>query len=430
MTPLRCAPALLLLTGGIALPAAVAGAAAQAPPTCHGRAATIVGTPGDDVLRGTSGPDVIVARAGDDIVKGLGGDDVICGGDGADRIQGGAGDDRVYGQRDAIRSDRGGTYRAPDLIDGGAGDDLLDVGTDGRRVDQDGPYGVVTYGSARVGVSVDLGAEAGMGTATGVGRDRIVVVPARRCGVPPCFGMVVEGSSHDDTLLGSAGPDRLLGGWGDDRLDGRDGDDELDADGEGTYDGDDDDVVAGGAGDDRIIGWRGSDVLDGGAGDDRVGSLAPVAAEVRGGLGDDDVFATVTRPGFVLDGGEGHDTALLARPARDRSTDAGPVLLVTMGAGTVTREGQLLGTIAGLDEVALDDHLQWHYLGTDGRDVLTGGYYWPLQAETFGGDDEVTGSGKRDRIDAGEGDDTVDGQEGRDTCLNAEVVTSCEVLTP
>jgi Ca2+-binding RTX toxin-like protein len=289
MTPLRLAPALLLTAAALALPASVASAAGQAPPLCQGRPATIVGTPGDDVLRGTPRADVIVARAGDDIVKGLGGDDLVCGGDGADRIQGGAGDDRLFGQRDAIRSDRGGTYRGPDLLDGGAGDDVLDVGVDGRRVEQDGPYGVVTYGSARVGVTVDLGAADGTGTATGVGRDRIVVVAAGRCGAPPCFGMVVEGSSHDDTLLGSAGPDHLLGGWGDDRVDGREGDDELDADGEGTYDGADDDVVAGGAGKDRIIGWRGRDVLDGGAGDDQVGSLAPVAAEVRGGPGDDDV---------------------------------------------------------------------------------------------------------------------------------------------
>lgn len=429
MTALRHASVLLLATAALALPTPAVVAAAQAPPRCDGRPATMVGTARADVLRGTSGPDVIVARAGDDIVKGLGGDDVICGGDGADRIQGGGGDDRVFGQRDAIRSDRGGTYRRSDLIDGGAGDDLLDVGADGRRVDQDGPFGTVTYGSARVGVSVDLATDDGVGTATGVGRDRIVVVPVGRCGGPPCFGMVVEGSSHDDTLLGSAGPDHLLGGWGDDRLDGRDGDDELDADGRGTYDGPDADIATGGAGADRILSWRGADVLDGGDGDDQVGSFAAAAAEVRGGAGDDDVLTAVTRPGFVLDGGDGHDTALLARPASNRSEDPGPVLVVTMAEGTVARDGNLLGTIAGLEEVALDDHLRWHYLGTDERDVLTGGYYWPLRAETFGGDDEVTGSGERDRIDAGEGADTVDGQEGRDTCLNAEVVTSCEVLT-
>ena len=51
--------------------------------------ATILGTPGNDVIRGTEGPDVIVAGDGNDKVWGLGGDDVICGGLGNDRIDGG-----------------------------------------------------------------------------------------------------------------------------------------------------------------------------------------------------------------------------------------------------------------------------------------------------------------------------------------------------
>lgn len=62
---------------GVLLPATPASAA----PTCFGKRATIVGTPGDDRLVGTGGRDVIVGRGGDDVILGRGGRDRICGGD-------------------------------------------------------------------------------------------------------------------------------------------------------------------------------------------------------------------------------------------------------------------------------------------------------------------------------------------------------------
>jgi hypothetical protein len=65
--------------------------------TCDGKAATIVGTDGSDVLRGTSGPDVIAGLDGPNVVAGMGGDDAICGGDGPDVLRGGTGDDTLIG---------------------------------------------------------------------------------------------------------------------------------------------------------------------------------------------------------------------------------------------------------------------------------------------------------------------------------------------
>src|SRR4030095_10153734 len=66
----------------------------QAPPTCNGKPATIVGTDGGDDLKGTQGPDVIVGLGGNDInIKGLGGNDVICGGKGAGFLRGSWGKD-------------------------------------------------------------------------------------------------------------------------------------------------------------------------------------------------------------------------------------------------------------------------------------------------------------------------------------------------
>lgn len=113
---------------------------------CRGIQATIIGTPGDDVLEGGVGNDVVVgldgndelathsgvdtvcAGGGDDVVRvgsspvtgtwgnvavGGPGNDVIHGGPAWDQLFGGPGDDRLYG--------RGGH----DLIRGGGGNDRL-----------------------------------------------------------------------------------------------------------------------------------------------------------------------------------------------------------------------------------------------------------------------------------------------------------------
>lgn len=82
------------------------GSGAQGNPRCRGQRATIVGTPGADVIRGTRGDDVIVARNGNDIIRGRGGNDIICAGKGRDTIFGGPGRDFCDGGpgRDTMRS--------------------------------------------------------------------------------------------------------------------------------------------------------------------------------------------------------------------------------------------------------------------------------------------------------------------------------------
>ena len=105
---------LVLATGALTLGPVAPATTAPTPATCHGEAATIVGTPGDDRITGTGGRDVIVARGGDDVVAGGRGDDLVCGGDGADDLSGGPGDDHLVGQRDGRGGDRGGTFRIPD----------------------------------------------------------------------------------------------------------------------------------------------------------------------------------------------------------------------------------------------------------------------------------------------------------------------------
>lgn len=133
--------------------------------SCGGLAATIVGTPGDDVIRGTHGDDVIVALGGDDTITGLRGDDHICGGPGRDTVYGNRGADTI----------RGGA--GSDFIWGGPGDDYLS-GTSGH----DQIYG-------REGQDHIAGAK---------GDDKLV------------------GGADDDQLNAGQGEDECVGGPGED----------------------------------------------------------------------------------------------------------------------------------------------------------------------------------------------------------------------
>ena len=74
----------------------VAGAVAK---SCGGRTATIVGTPGNDLLIGKRASDVIYGGGGDDLILGgPNGNDRICGGPGDDRLIGGRGYDVLFGE--------------------------------------------------------------------------------------------------------------------------------------------------------------------------------------------------------------------------------------------------------------------------------------------------------------------------------------------
>ena len=90
-TVLACVASVVLAVG------ATTPAQAAEPVLCNGAVATIVGTPGPDILRGTPGDDVIAGLGGPDILSGLGGDDVVCGGAGPDVLRGNAGADLLIG---------------------------------------------------------------------------------------------------------------------------------------------------------------------------------------------------------------------------------------------------------------------------------------------------------------------------------------------
>ena len=94
-------------------------------PTCNGLAATIIGTPGDDVIVGTNGNDVIVSFGGNDTITSGNGEDVICAGYGDDVVDGGNGKDVIFGEQgdDSLAGGNG-----KDTLDGGAGIDDGDGG--------------------------------------------------------------------------------------------------------------------------------------------------------------------------------------------------------------------------------------------------------------------------------------------------------------
>lgn len=403
-----------------ALASPVSSPASARVPTCHGAEATIVGTAEDDLLRGTPGDDVIVGLGGDDQVLGRGGDDLICGGDGADSLHGGRGDDGLHGQRDGFHNFRGSRYLQPDVLDGGPGDDLLDVGADDRRVSF-GSFGLLDYSGARSGIVADLTE----GAVVGPGFDTVVATSDPGCGLG-CYGIVVVGTDHDDTLLGSAAGDYLIGMAGDDGIEGREGADELrgeDESGKGSADAD---TILGGGGDDMLVANVGRDVLRGDDGDDTVWSTGGGPSEVYGGDGDDRLAVQLARrPGFVLDGGTGEDRALLAGPRSGPGDGGRPTAaLVTMDDGRVVANEVTWGTIAGTDDLQLGENVHWEYHGTDEAELLRSDGL-DLIAFLYGGDDKVYGTNGDDTIDAGDGDDKVFAGRGQDTCVSAEVARSC-----
>ncbi len=131
--------------------------------TCNGLTATIIGTPGDDVINGTNGNDVIVGMGGNDTINGVNGDDVICGDAGNDTLNGSNGNDTLLGGS------------GNDTLDGANGNDTLTGG-------------------------------AGNDSLTGGNGDD-----------------VLDGGDNDDTLVGNNGNDTLTGGSGADSFSGGNG---------------------------------------------------------------------------------------------------------------------------------------------------------------------------------------------------------------
>jgi Ca2+-binding RTX toxin-like protein len=194
---------------------------AHAQATCDGRAATIIGTGGNDQIVGTGSADVIVAGAGDDFVQALGGNDIVClgagndyiwAGEGADRVDGGIGDDLVIGGpgNDVINGAEGndtlhadGAYDGTDTFNGSTGFDAID------------------YSSRSVGLTIrlsDSGSDPANEDIIGTDVERITGSQVDdTLIVTTTAGNTVEGGSGDDTIDASdgvPGNDKIAGNYG------------------------------------------------------------------------------------------------------------------------------------------------------------------------------------------------------------------------
>lgn len=494
------------------------GSAEAADPNCRGKRATIVGTDGPDRISATRESDVIFTGAGDDVVSRIGYNDRVCSGRGDDVLSGKGG--RVFAGKGADRTSSGvGTYRGgrgPDLIKvgygsayggrgndrvesegaayggpgrdrllggyvvvGGPGDDLLEAmphcgprmdpgsgddivrGDSGGCLDDDFGTASLDMRGAPRGVRVDLR----NGIAVGWGRDRLSGIRN------------VNGSLHDDVLIGDHRRNRLDGLGGDDRLAGRSGKDGLDGDdaynpGEGGGGVSGSDVLEGGRGADHLSGREGNDRLDGGAGlDHLLGGEGPDLLD--GGSGDGDVASFESDIGggdhgvevdlqIGIASGRGNDKLAGFETVEGSSYD--DLLLGDDDANIfISGYGDDIVNGAGGDDVIIDPHPQaWPPAGNDTYDGGAGvdTVSWATADEpmtvdlatgtaagngsdTLSGIEIIIGSRNPDRLlgdDAdnklfgGEGDDhldgrggldSIDGGSGVDVCLNGEELKDC-----
>jgi len=152
-------------------------------PTCSGRIATVIGTPGKETLKGTKSKDVIVALGGDDRIKTFTRADVICAGPGDDVVD--AGDN----------GEGGGS----DLVLAGPGNDKVILGPELGRAFGEG------------GADVLLGSKGGDSLHGGPGNDLL------RGGPNPQFNSdFLYGGPGNDRLFGGPGPNYVRGGPGQD----------------------------------------------------------------------------------------------------------------------------------------------------------------------------------------------------------------------
>jgi hypothetical protein len=234
---------------------------------------------------------------------------------------------------------------------------------------------------------------------------------ASAAGVPTCRGLpaTIVGTPGNDVIKGTPGDDVIAALGGNDVVKGRGGDD----------------VVCGGTGHDYLVGRFGRDVLIGGPQGDRVDAFSRRPTVIRGGGGADILFLGLSdEPGYVLDGGRGHD---IGDVSLGRATADGPTVVIRRGPGDFVRDGLATGRYLGIEQLGLDERTGYEYYGTDAADdVSVADGAFPFRAETYGGDDVVVSYEGDDHIDTGRGFDRVDAGPGTDVCLHAERTRGCE----
>lgn len=377
-------------------------------------------TEGDDVIYGDDGdadPAVLSGLGGDDMLYGTEGDDVIDGGAGNDVLDGGSYDinDPEYATSNDVL--KGGTgndvYRfdwGNDTIDNSvgsgeeAGFDAIEVNAYAEEISlqRDGDdlllrseyfNSVLTirdyYSKPDQAIDEIRFVDGTIWTSTDIAAL-----------TDPDAGLIEQGGSSSETMLGQAGDDLLRGGDGDDVLFGKAGDDHL----------------VGEDGDDWIYGGTGDDILDGGTGQDTLyGGAGQNVYRFGLGYGADRVIAS--GDGAIVELGAGIVLADL-RLQRQYPDWIGITLHI---AGTddylTVEDAMALAEIRFADGSALDQAqiaALMHTSSTDGNDTLVG----TESGETINGglgSDWIHGKGGNDTLDGGADHDILQGGEGTDT---------------
>ena len=323
----------------------------------------LIGTDLNDKIYGGDRDDTVAdSTGGDDFLYGMGGDDHLQGGDGNDLLVGGPGADSLQGG------------------------DGLDT---------------IYYAYSMEGVRVNLmtgvarGGEAGGDSFGDPNADEYTNDIEN-----------VQGSMHDDEVVGDGGDNKLWGRGGDDELSGGEGVDTLDG-------GDGDDELDGGDGDDTLTGGDGADELTGGDGVDTasyMGSMMGVEVRLHtykaaGGEAEGDTFAgSTTYKHMTLD--EDDEMVETESSAADiehlTGSDNDDILAGDGRMNTIMGMGgddKIYGGPGG-DADTNEDMLH----GGDGNDMIFGG----------AGADTLNGDGGDDMLVGGPGADTYNGGAGND----------------
>lgn len=425
----------------------------------------IVGWWSNDTLSGGAGSDTLIGDAGNDLLDGGAGSDLLIGGRGDDiYVVDDVGDvvqELFFQGFDEVRTTlnvftlgdnldgltfigtgdfQGTGNELANLITGGAGNDTLigGLGSDTLRggdgddlfyIDDSGPTieggtgldtVIVRYND---GTQLDLAASGIERAYGGVGNDRLV-------GTGSDVGLLIDGGDGDDTLIGGAFNDTLIGGSDGDSLEGGDGDDLFYLDATGKVDG--------GAGLDTVYIQGNADLFvaihqagiermfSGGGNDILLAIGGPVAVEIDGGAGDDQVIGSAFND--TLRGGDGNDSLygengddILIGGSGDNNLDGGAgndyiyietATVASLGGGdgddTVDArysEGVTLNISSSIE----------HFIGSAGNDSVTAAssnYGVTMTGE--GGNDWLTGGSGNDALSGGIGDDTLKGGSGND----------------
>ena len=396
----------------------------------------IVGTAGPDRLDGYNGRDnIIKGLGGNDIISGNTGNDILDGGSGNDMLSGGMGDDtyiwgRGYGSD--IIENWVGKWVNDEYVYVEGGNDKLQL-TDGLTVNDlawivNGSDLLITIKGTRDSLRISGWYSNSINQLDSINfSDGTVLVPSD---IEHLITVEQEGTNYsdilygldnkDDIIDGKGGNDEIHGGGGNDILYGNTGNDDL-------YGGDGNDILDGGSGNDKLYGGSGNDILDGGAGDDYL----------EGGLGNDTYIwgrgygkDTIYNIGYnYYEGKDKYDNLQLNEGviASDLSFKMiGNDLIITINdtGETLTLTEWYSQKVNMLDSINFADGskmtateinaLTRETVGTDGDDIINGGYIQDNIILGGAGNDKLYGGSGDDRLDGGTGDDYLYGGSGDD----------------